>query len=131
MKTSSDWVMEELFRLRLKGYDHDGAGGLPLRADVADLVATVYDLAFTDKMPDPIVSLNGNGTLDVEYDGDSGRKLFLCYQCAGVVTYIRAFEDDQTVIEGTIRLNFNTYGGKFDPDDFLELTGLFDWLASE
>ena len=117
-------------------YDWDGVGGLPMRADVADTVADLYDLSFTDAMPMPVVSLNGDGTIDVEYDdstgSDEGKKLFLSFKCQGIVTYIKVFGDGQTTVEGTIRLDlYARTDGKFNPEDFAEITELFDWLAEE
>lgn len=129
--SSSEAVLISLRRLRLMEFDWDGAAGLPLRGDVGDTVAAIYDLAFADAMPMPVVSLNGDGTLDVEYDAEDGRKLFLTFKCEGVITYIKVYEDDQTTVEGTVRLDFHTVSGKFDPDDFVEITELFEWLASE
>jgi hypothetical protein len=130
MKThsSSEAVLTALRRLRLMEFDWDGAGGLPLRGDVGDTVTDIYELSFTSDMPMPAVSMNGDGTIDVEYDGEDGRKLFLTFKCQGVLTYIKVFEDDQTTVEGTIRLDAP---GPVALDDFVELTELFEWLASE
>ena len=135
METSpSEAVLTSIRQFRLHDFDWDGCGGLPLRSDVADTASDIYDLDFTDAMPMPVVSLNKDGTVDVEYDEfqgqDAGKKLFLTFQCQGVVTYIKVYADGQTTVDGTIRLDlFARTDGKFDPEDFAELTALFDWLA--
>lgn len=134
--SSSEAVLQSLRQFRLHEYDWDGCGGLPLRGDVADTAADIYDLSFTDVLPMPTVALNPDGTVNVEYDetvdSDDGKKLFLTFKCQGVITYIKLFGDGQTTVDGTIRLdNFARTDGKFDPDDFVELTELFDWLAEE
>ena len=112
-------------------FDWDGVGGLPFRSDVGDTVAVVYEASFGDDMPEPFMSMNGDGTIDIEYDGDNGRKLFLTFKCEGVVTYIKVFEDDQTTVEGTIRFDFHAISGKIEEEDLEEIKALFGWLTSE
>jgi len=134
--SSSEAVLTSLKHFHLHEYDWDGVGGLPLRGDVADTVADIYDLAFADDMPMPVVSLNGDGTVEVAYEeivaSDLGKKLLLTFRCEGVVTFVKVFPDGDATVEGTIRLDgFARTDGKFNPDDFAELTELFAWIGFE
>lgn len=114
-------------------FDWDGVGGLPLRSDVADTAHDVYsephildDAILGDLVP-PSISMSSNGTIEVVYAIDGYRQLFLTFECAGVVSYIRVFEDEQTSVEGVIRLEMDSTS----PDDFSELQELYEWLVSE
>ncbi|SIO37695.1 hypothetical protein SAMN05444166_4210 [Singulisphaera sp. GP187] len=129
-------VLESLQQLRLMEFDWDGVQGLPLRGDVADNVSDVYeggvDLLLEDlaeHLPMPVVSLNPNGTIEVLYkDPDSNRELVITFQAEGVLTYVKLFDDGQTMVEGVIRVNL--LSGPYEVD-LSELKDLFDWLASE
>lgn len=132
-------VLDALNDFRLKEYDWNGSGGLPLRGDVG---TTIKDL-FSDadilgsnllmSLPTPDLSMAANGTVEMafEYDDndDGERKLFVTIECDGVLSYIKVYEDGQTSVEGVIRLDF--LGNAFRPDDFVELTELLRWFLSE
>ena len=118
--------------LRLHEYDWDGIGGLPLRGDVSD---EFYDLFsgdvinddLYDLLPPPIVTLNGNGTLEVVFGWPDDTELVLSFQSKGVVTYVKVFADAQTSVEGVIRLDLS------NPDDEPtgELLALLEWTVQE
>jgi hypothetical protein len=136
-------VVQSLRGLRLMGYDWDGAKGLPMRGDVADTVFEVFGSsgyvdpsgyveplisdAYVESLPLPAVSLNGNGTVEVAFDGEDGRELLLTFECEGVITFIKAFGDGQTTVDGVIRLDLGERG----TDEAAELSELLGWVIAE
>lgn len=129
MSEHAEAVIKAVRQLRLKDWDWDGSGGLPMRLDASDTVLAVYDkggAADSADCPAPSVSLNTNGTIEVSYsDPETGRELFLTFQCNAVITYIRMFEDEQTSIEGTIRFTWDLAANN------AALGSLFEWLIEE
>lgn len=140
-KTSRQAVLESVRQLRLHGFDWDGVGGLPLRGDVADTIAELYESSSdlqqdaADRLPMPIVSLNPDGTIEVLYkdDEEGCKELLLTFRCEGVITFTKMFGDGQTMVEGTIRidmLEFDSMCGEM-PGTCDDLIELFDWLAED
>lgn len=133
-KNHAEAVVSTLRSFRLLEWDWDGAGGLPLRSDVADTAVKVFEedsIVNLINCPLPTVSLNGNGTVEVAYaDEFTERELWLTFQCEGVITYIKRFEDDQTTIEGTARIGFAGIRAD-EAADLNELRELFCWLSEE
>jgi hypothetical protein len=126
-----DMVSKSISGLGLCEFDWDGSGGLPMRGDVRDTAYAVFVDEVTlggllNSCPPPSITLNSNGTLEVSFDND-GRGLLVTVECEGVLTYVKVFEDDQTTIEGVVRMDMDD----FDPDAFVELIELFDWLIQE
>lgn len=126
----SDATVNRLRVLRLMEFDWDGDGGLPMRSDVADTAIAVFDDPevigdFAYRLPLPDVSLSSNGTVDIEFGDADGKQLMLTFQCDGVVSYIKVYEDGNASIEGVIRVDTLTP----TPDDFVELTELFGWFV--
>lgn len=126
----SESVVKSLRGLRLMEYDWDGSGGLPMRSDVADTAIAVFDDPdvigdSTYGLPLPSISLSSNGTVEVAFAEPDGRQLFLTFECEGVITYVKVFDDEQTSVEGVIRVDTLTPS----PDDFVELRELFGWMV--
>lgn len=125
-------IAEEVGSLANRGYDWNGTGGLPMREDVRDmtitLLGTVPDRAtdVIDQCPHPDILLNGDGTVELAFDHED-KTLLITVRCLGILTYVRAFEDEQTSIEGVIRLDPD----EPDWDSYVELTELFAWLSEE
>lgn len=115
-------------------YDHDAAGGLPMRPDVR---AFARDYLFggpnfgvsaknLSRLDESEVSLHQDGTLTISMMSGE-RSLFLDIPCSGVVTYVKQFEDDATTIEGVVKF------GDFEDDasKLAEIDGLVEWLIRE
>ena len=125
-------LLKALRTFRHSEYDWDGSGGLPLRDDVAD---TFYDLISNDvthedmydMLPVPMLNLNGNGTLELVLGWHEGAELVLTFQAKDVITYVKIFEDAQTSVEGTLRLDY----GDDDNTAVAELTELLEWIVQE
>lgn len=126
-KNHADHVVSSLRSLRLMQWDWDGARGLPMRADVADMTIDAFESETIAAIvcPGPSVSLNMDGSVSVQYvDEFTERMVDLCFQCAGVVTYTKNFEDGQTQIDGVIRLSDDSD----TPDCYGELAELLRWV---
>lgn len=132
--TPKEAVLDVIKSFRLREFDWDGSGGLPLRADVADTISDIYlseiyavpeEVLYA--LPKPSLLLAPNGTVEVAYDAWGYKQLLLTFECQGVVTYIKVYDDDHTSIEGTIRFDVL----EPSPEDVAELTELFLWIASE
>ena len=122
-------IRGRIARLGDLDYDHDGSGGLPIRPDVArhaaaDLFADEGGISesLLSRVDEFEVSLHPDGTITVTL-ASGGRTLFLDVLCGGVVTYVEAFEDGATTIEGVIRTG--------DPSDVGEIDDLIRWLIRE
>ena len=122
-------IRGKLARLGDLDYDHDGAGGLPIRPDVArhasdDLFADDRGVSESplSRVDEFEVSLHPDGTITVTL-ACGGRTLYLDVPCGGVVTYVEAFKDGATTIEGVIRTG--------DPSAVGEIDDLIRWLIRE
>ena len=131
--TNREKIAASLKELGLKEYDWNGSGGLPAREDALDLALAVFalnDYAFKliDHVDEYTVTLNEDGTVEVGLD-NGDRTLLLTFQCGGAITYIKVFDDEQTTVEGTIRINpdwpFTAYDG------FADLAEALEWIGSE
>ena len=133
---SANHVMAQVRAFRLREYDWNGTGGLPMRGDSADTLADVFALDCIADLPSPEVTLGNDGAISVEYDesddSDRGKKLFLVFPCGGVVTYMRVFEDGVTTIEGVLRMDkYAKTTGEFCPDEARRLADLCRWFAGD
>ena len=63
--------------------------------------------------------------MEIAFEETDGRQLFLTFQCEGVITYIKVYEDEQTSVEGVIRVDSMTPS----PDDFAELAEMVEWFV--
>lgn len=107
--------------------DHDG---LPVREDVLELIVGLFSNKGTvlseglllGHLPDPILVLEPDGTVSLCLGNDSDRRMSIRFQCAGIVTYIKNWEDCETVETGVIRFS--------DPDSIAALCDLLDWIAT-
>lgn len=118
-------IAREMELFTKHGYDWDGAGGLPMRTDVRQVMrwfirsGTALDECLNEAV-EPSVLLNREGTVELSFDNE-GKELLLTLQCMNVVTYVQIYEDKQTSIEGVIRLD--------KIDDQTTLISLFEWLS--
>ena len=123
--------IETLARL---AYDHDGAGGLPIRPDVAEFATsglfTKGEAGASETLLSEVdaanVSLHPDGTITVTL-ASGGKTLFLDVPCLGIVAYVKAFDDDATSIEGTIRTGYPD----LDSLAVAEIDRLIQWLIRE
>ncbi len=130
MSVQNGTVLSITRELRLKAYDWNGSGGLPLRSDVADPIAEFYgNLPGIFGLPSPDVLMNPDGTIEVSYSqGEMAKELLLTFKCQGVITYVQVWEDRQTSVEGTVR---------FDPmednsdGELAPLPDLLFWISEE
>lgn len=127
MEHTGNHVADTIREYRLRGYDWNGCGGLPLRDDAATTAIEFYQYVYVPELPTPTVLQNPDGSIEVGYgDESSPKKLLLTFYCYGVVGYVKVFADDTTYVEGLVR---------FDPLDETpsgELTiisDLFRWMA--
>jgi hypothetical protein len=119
-------------KLAARPFDWDGAGGLPIRPDVAewcreslfsDFAGIGLDAAALDAVGVGDVSLNQDGTVELALESE-GKELILTVECGGVVSYIKLFEDAQTSVEGMVRCPA-PFEGLSEIDDHLA------WLGRE
>lgn len=85
--------------------------GLPLRPDVQTYAARLFDVAnvggygispdLLERAGKPEIILSQDGTVDLVFT--RSRTLAITLYCYGVAGYRKAFEDNQTEIEGLIR----------------------------
>lgn len=117
------------------GYDHNGAGGLPIRPDVAKFAATVL---FSDSpnvglsenklesVTDHDVLLQQDGTISVILSVGE-KTLYLDILCGGIVTFVKLFEDQDTTIEGVLR---TAWPSPLE-SQIANIDDLIDWLIQE
>ena len=126
-------VMSSLREFRDREYDWNGSAGLPMRSDAADTLSDVYQgIPSVASLPDPVISLENDGTISVEYEreneSDLGKKLFLTFVCDGVMTYMQVFTDGSTTVDGTIRLDrYESPDGAFDASEASILDSICEW----
>jgi hypothetical protein len=126
--TFRDTIGTALKAMSLHEYDWNGNCGLPLRGDVADLAHDLFVAPETlflsgfNLLPTPTVVMGGNGTVEIGFDSRDGRELVITVQCEGVITYVKVYEDDQTSVEGTVRLDpLESFNGTAGFSEFVEL----------
>lgn len=100
MKNIRRYIARQLFDLQQLEYDHDGLGSLPARADAVNLAMGMFCSTRSRGLPldfleEPVVSLEGDGTIEVTFLQGAASVVFR-FLCASHLIIERHLGDSVT-----------------------------------